>query len=99
MSHPRLYTTPKELSVLKKRQNATYSRILVNLTSSADWCLEQTPRSSWIPPVSPDPIHENLYDRFYAIMGDLAITEHLAFTYALTGEERYGQAAREWLLA
>ena len=99
MSHPRLYTTPKELTALKKRRNANYTNILNNLTSSADWCLEQTPRSSWIPPISPDPIHENLYDRFYAIMGDLAITEHLAFAYALTGKERYGQAARDWLLA
>ncbi|HEV3020847.1 MAG TPA: DUF4962 domain-containing protein, partial [Pirellulales bacterium] len=42
---------------------------------------------------------ENLYDRFYAIMADLAITEHLGFAYALSGESRYGDATRDWVLA
>jgi hypothetical protein len=32
-------------------------------------------------------------------MGDLAITEHLSFAYALSGDSRYGAAAREWTLA
>jgi hypothetical protein len=32
-------------------------------------------------------------------MGDLAVTEHLAFAYALSGEQRYGEAARAWTLA
>jgi hypothetical protein len=32
-------------------------------------------------------------------MADLAITEHLAFAYALSGEARYGNAARDWVLA
>ena len=32
-------------------------------------------------------------------MADLAITEHLAFAYALCGEARYGDAARDWVLA
>ncbi len=66
---------------------------------SADWCLTREPRQSWIAPVSPDPRYENLYDRFYAIMADLAITEHLAFADALSGEGRYGDAARRWVLA
>jgi len=49
--------------------------------------------------VSPDPIYENLYDRFYAIMADLAITEHLSFAYALSGDAKYGQTARQCVLA
>ena len=70
-----------------------------NLAQSADWCLTRTPRQAWIAPITPDPRYENLYDRFYAIMGDLAITEHLAFAYALSGDARYGEAARQWVLA
>src|SRR4029077_17889397 len=70
-----------------------------NLRDSAEACLKLAPRRPWIAPVQPDPVYENLYDRFYAIMGDLAITEHLAFAYAFSGEERYGEAARQWVLA
>ncbi len=32
-------------------------------------------------------------------MRDLAVTEHLAFTYALSEDPRYGDAARQWILA
>ncbi|NUQ66089.1 MAG: DUF4962 domain-containing protein, partial [Pirellulales bacterium] len=39
------------------------------------------------------------YDRFYAIMHDLAVTEHLAFAYALSGDRRFGERARDWVLA
>ena len=61
--------------------------------------MTKTPRSEWIAPVADDPVYENLYDRFYAMMMDMAITEHLAFAYALSGEDRYGAAARTWTLA
>lgn len=70
-----------------------------NVRTSAEWALTQPPRKQWIAPIAPDPIYENLYDRFYAIMGDLAVTEHLAITYALSGEKKYGDAARQWTLA
>ena len=56
-------------------------------------------RTEWIAPVSPDPIYENLYDRFYAMMHDMAVMEHLAFSYCYTNDARYGQAARRWVLA
>jgi hypothetical protein len=99
-SHPRLYFTQQELTDLKKlRREPPHAKIYKNLIESADWCLTKTQRAGWIAPVSPDPIYENLYDRFYAIMGDLAITEHLSFAYALSGKEQYGNAARQWVLA
>ena len=31
-------------------------------------------------------------------MSDTAITEHLAFAYALSGNQKYGEAARRWVL-
>jgi hypothetical protein len=98
--HPRLYMTSGDLPGLKAlRQKGHHALIWKNIKNSSDWCLERTPRKAWIAPVSPDPIYENLYDRFYAMMADLAITEHLAFAYALSGEKKYGKAARAWVLA
>ncbi len=98
--HPRLYCTAADLPRLRGLRSAgLHARVWKNIEHSAAWCLAQNPRKQWIAPVAPDPIYENLYDRFYAIMADLAITEHLAFAYALSGEARYGDAARDWVLA
>src|SRR2546421_11749224 len=73
--HPRLYFTRVELPQLRaSRAHGLHRAIWRNLRESADWCLTLSPRSAWIAPVTPDPIYENLYDRFYAIMGDLAVT-------------------------
>jgi len=100
LGHPRLYFNSNDLPSLRaNRFQGTRKIIWRNLAQSADWCLRHDVRRSWIAPVAPDPRYENLYDRFYAIMGDLAITEHLTFAYALSGEARYGEAARQWVLA
>jgi hypothetical protein len=99
-SHPLLYFNAQELPHLRKlRSEGVHAQIWKNMAESADWCLTKTPRTKWIAPVSPDPIYENLYDRFFGIMGDLAITEHLSFAYALSGKTAYGEAARQWVLA
>jgi len=98
--HPRLYCTPADLPRLRGlRSQGLHAHIWKTLEDSAQWCLTQTPRRERIAPIAPDPIYENLYDRFYAIMGDLAIAEHLAFAYALSGAAEYGEAARQWTLA
>ena len=72
-----------------------------NLQASADWCLQQPPRTEWIPTAADDPQYENLYDRFYAAMHDLAIVETLAFASALSdpASDPYFAHARAWLLA
>lgn len=97
--HPRLYPNRRDPHILTKQSHPRYRILLGNLVESAEWCLEQAPRRDWIAPALSDPIHSNLYDRFYAIMKDLAVTEHLAFTYDLTGTEKYGDAAKAWVLA
>lgn len=99
-AHPRLYCTAAELPGLRARAgDAAYARLWQNLAESAAWCLGKTPRNAWIAPETDDPDYENLYDRFYAMMQDMAITEHLGFAHALLGEERYADAARAWTLA
>lgn len=99
-AHPRLYFTPEELAHLQsQRSEGTSKRIWDNLIASAQWCLTKTPRQHYIAPVAEDPIYENLYDRFYAMMMDMAIMEHLAFAYGLGGDVEYGDAARQWALA
>ena len=102
MGHPRLYFNSQELTRLREmRTSGLHAKVWANLQASADWCLTLKPREKWIAPLplAEDPVYERLYDRFYAIMADLAVTEHLAFAYALSGEEKYGEAARQWTLA
>lgn len=96
--HPRLYLTAAEAARLRAIHDELRAKIWTNLASSADWCLTQTPRQHWIAPFTPDPVYENLYDRFYGIMRDMAIMEHLSFAYALSGNQAYGEAAKRWVL-
>ena len=99
-AHPRLFFDSAELARLRAaRTQGQRVRIWRNLAASADWCLTREPRTKWIAPVSPDPIYLNLYDRFYAMMHDMAVMEHLAFAYSYSGDERYGRAGVQWALA
>lgn len=98
--HPRLFFTVEELAQLRAaRTRGVQARIWRNLKQSADWCLTRRPRTEWIAPLTPDPVYENLYDRFYAMMHDMAVMEHLAFAYAYSGDQRYGRAAVQWAQA
>ncbi|HVX59742.1 MAG TPA: DUF4962 domain-containing protein [Pirellulales bacterium] len=101
-AHPRLYMTAMDLPRLRAARNeGVHARIWANLKESADWCARQTPRTEWIPTLEPDPMFENLYDRFYGAMHDMAILEHLAFASILSdpADDPYFEAARRWTLA
>ncbi|MBB5791183.1 hypothetical protein [Jiangella mangrovi] len=52
----------------------------------------------WIAPVADDPVYENLYDRFWAIMADAAALEHLALTARVDGSRWAADAAATRLL-
>jgi len=100
--HPRLYFTKAELPRLRKlRLSGQHAKIWANLTQSADWCKSQPPRKKWIPTLTDDPQYENLYDRFYAAMHDMAVIEHLAFASALSDpdDDPYYEAGHAWLMA
>lgn len=100
--HPRLYFQQRDLEELRsRRRTGIHARIWKNMVAAADWCRDQSPRREWIPTLPDDPIYENLYDRFYAAMHDMAIVEHLALTSALSdpADDPYFDAARAWTLA
>ncbi|MDA0659092.1 MAG: DUF4962 domain-containing protein [Planctomycetota bacterium] len=103
LGHPRLYFTEADLPTLrtKRLQDPRAASIWRNVARTADWCAQQPPRTEWIPTLKDDPQFENLYDRFYAAMHDLAIVEHLALASALSepGDDRYFEPARAWTLA
>lgn len=98
--HPRLYFNSEQLKKLRSlRDNGVHAMIWRNLKNSADSCMQRPLRKKWIAPVTPDPNYENLYDRFYAMMHDMSVMEHMAFAYAYSGEKKYFDNARDWLLA
>jgi len=99
---PRLYFDGAELLKLRSlRDQGIHKAIWKNMIASAEWCQQREPRGEWIPTVADDPIYENLYDRFYAAMHDMAVVEHLALTSALSDPEHdpYFDAARNWAIA
>jgi hypothetical protein len=98
--HPRLFFTSSELNRLRElRTDGLHAKMWANIRASADWCLTQPVRTKWIAPVTPDPIYENLYDRFFAMMHDMAVTEYLSFAYAYSGDQKYFDGGRDWALA
>lgn len=101
-SHPRLYLAENELRELRaSRDQGQRGLIWRNLAASADWCNQQPLRREWIPTAADDPQFENLYDRFYATMHDMAIVETLAFASILSDPDSdpYFSHARVWLLS
>src|SRR5689334_7520032 len=97
--HPRLFFTQTELNRLRElRSEGLHAEMWANIRDSADWCLTRPVRIRWIAPVEPDPIYENLYDRFYAMMHDMAVTEYLSFAYAYSGDKKYFDGGRDWEL-
>jgi len=99
--HPRLYLTKDELPTLRASRDVGGRRtIWRNFLASAEWCRQQKPRTEWIATAAEDPKFENLYDRFYAAMHDMAVLETLAFAAVLSDPQAnpYLEPARDWLL-
>lgn len=100
LGHPRLFFDVTErLALCTERTKGARALIWRNMVDSADWCLSRPLREAWIAPITPDPVYANLYDRFYAMMHDMAVMEHLAFAWSYTGDEQYGRAGVDWALA
>jgi hypothetical protein len=100
LGHPRLYFNAGELAMLRElRTKGVHQKIWRNMEDSAKECLTRPLRTQWIAPITPDPNYLNLYDRFYAMMADMAVMEHLAFAYAYSDDPAYFGKARLWLLS
>lgn len=97
--HPRLYFTADELAELRRRPGGLRPAIWANMSAGAEACLAVPLRGEWIAPLDPDPVYENLYDRFWAMMSDAAVLEHLALTAAYGNDERIVAPARDRLRA
>lgn len=102
VSHPRLYFSAQDLPQIRVTR-AVGRRELIwrNMVASADWCRKQPLRKEWIPTIVADPQYENLYDRFYAAMHDMAIVETLAFASVFSdpNADPYFEPARNWLFS
>lgn len=101
-SHPRLYFTAQDVPTIRATRSVGRRELIWrNMVASADWCGKQPPRKEWIPTLANDPQYENLYDRFYAAMHDMAIVETLAFASAFSepATDPYFEPARNWLLS
>ena len=98
--HPRLFMTPADLPRLRSaRFQPSRAPIWENLRAAAKVAAARPLRSNWIAPAADDPIYANLYERFYAMMADMAVIEHLAFVAVLGDEPDMVDAARGHLLA
>lgn len=74
-------------------------RVLVNLrVSCEEYSLKEVIRTIPQQPASTLPFH-NLYLAFYSVAYGVALILQYGVTYAITREEKYGQKAKEWLLA
>lgn len=80
------------------------ARVVAGLLADARVWAARPVDDEWIAPVDDDPVYENLYDRFWAIMADAAVLEHLALTARVDGSPwvtdaataRLAGTARRW---
>ena len=103
--HPRLFFRPEDIPELRELAAGPFAERFEALVNRADRLLEDPPDTAE-PPLYPEGT-QRLSDEWRAIwwgnrrytieLTDGAAT--LAFVYRLTGDEKYGQAARELLLA
>jgi hypothetical protein len=94
-----LWFTDSELDALRAdRERGSRARIWRNLMADARAWQARAPRPQGISLHADDPDYENLYDRFYAIMSDAAIVEHLGFVARVSGEAAVREAAARWLV-
>lgn len=84
--------------VADRQREPVRRRIWDNFMRSAEWCMSRPLRTHWIAPAEHDPKYENLYDRFYGMMHDMAVMEHLAFAGSYSREPRFLVAAKTWAM-
>jgi hypothetical protein len=91
--HPRLYLTAERIATLKSRVgNEPYASLLTQLTKVADELASDGP-----PAYIKEDRHSGEEQLYQREVGNAI--PNLALTYVLTGERRYLEAARAWMLA
>ncbi|WP_116948937.1 hypothetical protein [Jiangella endophytica] len=84
---PRLYAPPDGPAA------GFRARTLAGMLTDARAWATRPVDGDWIAPADDDPVYENLYDRFWAIMTDAAVLEHLALTSLVSSSPAVTDAA------
>lgn len=96
--HPRLMLRPEELPKIRQTRQGALQGRWKKLLEEAEEYLEQ-PLTPEPPPWTRGEWNAEEWRRNYAVATRAAtVAETLAFCYLLSGETRYGEGARKWLL-
>ncbi len=104
--HPKLFLRPEEVQSFREKLETQYKKIWERFLVSIDEMME-TPITTDEPPPYPSGGFRSRskedIDLWRAnrriVSNAVDCAANLAFAYLLTGEERYGERAREWILA
>lgn len=98
--HPRLFVTPETLAGLKAHANTAGQEDFVALRAAADRLLhsDPTPEPTVMASIRDPETGEHWWPNRLQTLKACQEAEVLAFTFLLTGEDRYGRAARRWVL-
>lgn len=100
VAHPRLFLRPEEVPRLREWARGGGARFFQELVRQADLLLEgePTPEPSVRGTSRDDQMRQYWWPNRMQTLKACQEAEILAFVYLLTGQERYGQAARRWIL-
>ncbi len=102
MEHPGLFFSAADLPSLRRRMTQGFSRLIAdNIIYSAEKFIGNEPFDGNFQWVSDEQYgqYAQLYAYFYGYMEAASYIQHYSFAWLLTGDERYAQQARRWLMA
>ncbi len=100
--HPRLFVRPEDVDALRRTiaRNREIGEMFAEIQREADKHLttELIPEPTVMASVHNPLTREHWWPNRLTTMKALRITDTLAFAYLITQDERYGRAARKWIL-
>jgi hypothetical protein len=96
--HPRLMLRPEELTVFRQARNGAQEKRWQTLVADAERYLSEPLMAEPKPWTGNKWNAEEWRANFVATARAVEMAETLAFCYMLSGERRYGEGARKWLM-